>query len=711
MADRVSDIYARARADHKAGRLERAKQGYLRLIQRAPEHAPTIQFLGLIAHQQGEHERAVDLIGKAIELDDSQPLYFNNLGIALRTLGRHDESASAFRRAIELKSDYAGALYNLGAQLLDTGHVDEAERLLSRAIEAKPEFTDALTHLARLRLAFGDLDKAVEDLRKAVKVDPDHQLALMLLGNTLLALGARRPARACFRRVVKSKPDAAAAWLSLASIEDDENSYQNALEAYRYAAGVNPDYKAKVVCHLALLFLKACDWDLYEEREAEFVRLVESHIESNAIEDLSPLSLNYFGIETGLRLRAAKHRADLATRNVSISLGRCHFDHARSTPAKLRVGYVSPDFRSHAVGTLVRDLFAHHDRSKFEVFAYSLVSRDDDVNLDIRAGVDSYREIARSSPEAAARTIYEDDIHILIDLAGYTTHSKTEMFALKPAPVQCHYMGYLDTMGADFLPYMVADRQVVTSDMAEQFSEAIVYMPISFFVTSRMPVSGRRYTRSEIGLPDDAFVFCCMNNQRKINPEVFDAWMQILEATPEAVLWLHDRDDVGASANLKSAAESRGIAADRLIVSGPESHPDYMARYALADLFLDTFVYSAGATGVGALAAGVPMLTRPGGTMLNRMGSSLVIAAGLPELVAASTDEYIRKAVELASKRHEVERMKTYLRDERSSIALFDTKRWVGNFEKALELMWQDFETGRGPQSHDVGQQPVPNNQ
>jgi predicted O-linked N-acetylglucosamine transferase (SPINDLY family) len=393
----------------------------------------------------------------------------------------------------------------------------------------------------------------------------------------------------------------------------------------------------------------------------------------------------------------------MAEKSVKVSRDRCRFEHRREDVDRIKVGYVSPDFRSHAVGTLIRELFGHHDRESFEVFAYSLVSREDNVTRAIREGVDHYRDIATRSPEVAAQTVHEDGIHILIDLAGYTTHSKTELFALRPAPVQAHYLGYLDTMGADFLPYLIADEQVVTPDMEASFRESVVYMPVPFFVTSKMEDSGRAFSRSECGLPEEGFVFCCMNNQRTINPEVFDAWVRILTAVPESVLWLYDRDNVGGQANLKKAAIQRGIDPDRLVFAESVSHGDYIARYRLADLFLDTFVYSAGATAVGALQAGVPVLTRPGETMLNRMGSSIIMGAGLPELVTRSTDEYVQTAIDLANDQQRLNHMRDHLLLNRENLALFDTARWVKHFETALKLMWEDFLSGRGPQSHRVG--------
>ena len=299
--------------------------------------------------------------------------------------------------------------------------------------------------------------------------------------------------------------------------------------------------------------------------------------------------------------------------------------------------------------------------------------------------------------------VYEEGIHILIDLAGYTTHSKTELFAMLSAPVQGHYLGYLDTMGAEFLPYMIADSRVVTPAMEASFSEAVIYLPPSFFVTSQMPTGEQKYRREEVGIPDDVFVYCCMNNQRKINPEVFDAWMRILKQVPDSVLWIHDRDGVGAADNLKQEAVDRGVNPDRLIISESQAHADYMARYQLADLFLDTFVYNAGATAIGALRAGLPILTRPGSNMLNRMGASFQAALGLPEMIASDTEEYVNRAVELAGNPQKLDAIREHLRSDEAMSGLFDTRGWVGHLEKGFTLMWQDYLEGTGPCSHYVG--------
>lgn len=732
----VREWYKTARTHHKAGRLDEAQTGYETILRYLPHHAPTIQFLGLIAHQNDSHEQAVGLIEEAIRHDDSNALFYNNYGIALKALGREDEAEAAYRKALELKPDYPGALYNLAMLLFEQENLVQAEAHLRRALEPKPNFIDAIhglgqvlaakgevhaaettfrrvldideknaeayVNLGKLMTQFGRLDEAVEQYRTAIRLDPDNDAAYMYLGNTLQSLGAHTPAKACYKRVLKHKPESPAAWLGLGSILDNENDHANAMAAYRQAMQLSEEYKAKTACHLALLYLKACDWDLHDEREQELTRLIEEHLDNEGFEDLAPLTLNYFGIPVELRRKVAEHRAGLAEKAVEVSRRRCAFTHTKSDPEQLRIGYVSPDFRTHAVGTLIRDLFRHHDRSSFEIFAFSLVPAEDEATKDIRAGVDHYIDISKTSAEVAARKVHDEGIHILIDLAGYTTHSKTELFAMSAAPVQGHYLGYLDTMGAKFLPYMIADSQVVTPEMEASFSEAVIYLPPSFFVTSQMPKGEQKSTRKEVGIPDDVFVFCCMNNQRKINPEVFEAWMRILKRVPESVFWIHDRDGVGAADNLRREAANRGVNPDRLIIAESQAHTDYMARYPLADLFLDTFVYNAGATAIGALRAGVPILTRPGSTMLNRMGASFQVALGLPEMIASDTEEYVNKAVELAGDPKKLGAIREKLRSEEATGTLFDTAGWVRHLEVGFRLMWQDYVEGTGPRSHHV---------
>jgi len=345
------------------------------------------------------------------------------------------------------------------------------------------------------------------------------------------------------------------------------------------------------------------------------------------------------------------------------------------------------------LGTLVHDVFRHHDRDAVVVHAYSLVNVDDPFQRSVREGADTFVDVSREAPEAIARRIHADGIDVLVDLAGYTTYSKTAVFALRPAPVQIHWLGYLDTMGADFLPYILADERVIPEDATEQFSETIVSLPRGFAVASELPI-GETPSRGEAGLPDDAFVFCCMNGLHKLDAETFDAWMRILAAVPGSVLWLAAEGAATARTNLAREAQARGIDASRLYFAPRAPLPRYLARYRAADLFLDTFSYNAGATATGALRAGLPVLTMPGDSFMSRMGSSLCIAAGIPEMVCECADDYEERAVALATQPGELVKIRERLEAGHQSAPLFDVPGFARQLEAAYRAIWRHHVKG-----------------
>ena len=334
-------------------------------------------------------------------------------------------------------------------------------------------------------------------------------------------------------------------------------------------------------------------------------------------------------------------------------------------------------------------MFQYHQRPEFEVFAYSLVPAEDEWTQSIRQGCDHFVDLSCQSPLAAAQRIQADGIHILIDLAGYTTHACTEIFALQPAPIQVQYLGYPGTMGADFIQYIVADEWLIPPERATDYSEQVVYLPQGW-VAAPMEIA-QPSSRTEYGLPEAGIVFCCFNRAYKIDPQVFQVWMRILQQVPDSVLWLADGGVPVVAQRLRQRAVDAGVAPERLIFAPNLPAAEYLARYRLADLFLDTFTYNAGATAVGALWAGVPVLTCPGETYASRMGGSLCAALGLWELICDSTATYEQRAIHLGTHRESRLALKQQLTIAQTTAPLFQPQRFVLQLEVALRQMWQVY--------------------
>lgn len=363
---------------------------------------------------------------------------------------------------------------------------------------------------------------------------------------------------------------------------------------------------------------------------------------------------------------------------------------------------MSPDFRIHPIATVTRRLYALHDRERFEVYGYSLRPGDgSDIRRDIENGCDFFRELSGLDDRAAAEIIHRDGIDILIDLAGYTRFSRPEIFAMRPASLQASYLGFLHTTGGDFIDYFMADPVVVPAASGRFFTEKIAYLPSYFLFDNQQEISPQKLTREELGLPAQGFVFCCHNSNFKITPVDFDIWMRLLKRVAGSVLWLYKSSEAVA-ANLRKEAEARGVNPDRLVFATLAPNPVYLARYRLADMFLDTAFYNAQTTAAEALWMGVPVLTCPGETMSSRVASGLLTALGLKEMIAGSPQEYEERAYHLATHPDELKEVREKLARNRLSATLFDTERQVRNLEAAYQMMWQRHEAGLAPESFQI---------
>lgn len=364
---------------------------------------------------------------------------------------------------------------------------------------------------------------------------------------------------------------------------------------------------------------------------------------------------------------------------------------------KLRIGYVSSDLREHAVGFAMTDVFELHDRSKVEVFAYYCgIDREDDIRGRIRASADHWIDINPLTDEQAAERIRADGIDILVDLNGYTKSARTRIFALRPAPIAVNWFGFPGSMGSPDHQFIVADAAVIPPSHERFYSERVVRLGCYQPNDRKRNVSNIPATRAAEGLPDSAFVFCCLNGAQKVTPSVFAAWMRILAETPNSVLWLLAAGDE-TDARLRGFAQQLGVDPARLIFAQKRANPEHLARYPLADLFLDTFPYGAHTTAADAMWMGVPVLTFPGRSFASRVCASLVNAAGLDELVCSGLDDYVALAIQLGRDPARIDALKRRLAENRMACRLFDTPKLVRELEDAYRLVWSELEQGRRP--------------
>jgi predicted O-linked N-acetylglucosamine transferase (SPINDLY family) len=369
---------------------------------------------------------------------------------------------------------------------------------------------------------------------------------------------------------------------------------------------------------------------------------------------------------------------------------------AERKPGRLRIGYVSSDLREHAVGFAMTDVLESHDKSAFEVFAYYCgISRDDGVKDRCRAAVDHWIDINDIPDEVAARRIRADDIDVLVDLNGFTKSARTKVFALRPAPVIVNWFGFPGTMGSPDHHYLIADDRIVPPEAERYYSEKVVRLSC-YQPNDRRRIVGPPTTRAAEGLPEDAFVFCSLNGPQKFTPVMFATWLALLRAAPDSVLWLFGGNG-DTNDRLKAMAQEAGVAPERLIFAEKKPNPLHVARYALADLFLDTFPYGSHTTAADALWMGLPVVTYAGRSFASRVCSSLVHAAGIGELACASREHYADVALALAKNRPALGALRRRLVETRDSCPLFDTRTLVRELEDAYRAMHEDYKAGRSP--------------
>jgi predicted O-linked N-acetylglucosamine transferase (SPINDLY family) len=457
---------------------------------------------------------------------------------------------------------------------------------------------------------------------------------------------------------------------------------------------LQPDSAAAAQC-LLFEMQHVCDWSRLEELW-EHQRRSARDPQGQQFSSFSMLSVPLTPAEqlqcmknfSRHQLRAALHDRD-----------RPHFRFERKENSRIRVGYLSADFHEHATAYLMAELFELHDRGRFEIAAYSYGPDDGSPMRErLKQAFDHFSDISSASHADAADRIHRDQVDILVDLKGYTHGSRTEIVAMRPAPIQVNYLGYPGTMGADFIDYLVTDRFITPREHAEHFSEKLAYLPGCYQVNDRKRSVAATPPRGELGLSQQSFVFCCLNQTFKIVPQFFAAWMRLLKAVPGSVLWLLESNPWAAQ-NLRQQARNHGIDPRRLIFAPMCPSARHIARMGAADLFLDTAPCNAHTTTSDALWAGLPVLTCAGNTFASRVAGSVLTAAGMPELVTHTMEAYEAFALRLAGNPGELAGLREKLARNRTSAPLFDTPSFARHLEALYLRMWENYLSGNAPRA------------
>lgn len=657
--------------------------------------------LGSVLLALDKPEEAVAALHRALALRPDFTFAWNNLGNALSQLNRPKEAAEAYRTAVKHDPTFAIGFINLGNVLRGLGRFDEGLAALNAGIELSPDTADAHNNVGLVLQAQCRHQEAIAAFQRALAVQAGHPEAMNNLAISYQSTGNFGEAIRLYRDVVAKEPNRSPAYFNLGGALQLIGRYDESVGVFKHALKIRPDYNA-VYPYLCHALMQQCSWSNLDAMIAKMLANTEEELLSGA-----PISVSGFGLmgtsaPMDLRLRVANYMSQTAVRNVVEMRDKLVFKHVPSPDKRIRVGYVSPDYRHHSVATAFRGLLEAHDRRDFAIYGYALSPvGSDDVTEQLRRRFDKFHDVSALSFQDAASQINADGVNILIDLAGHTRFARPEIFALRPAPIRAHYLGYSSTIGGDIMQYLITDHRQIAPGMDRYFSEKLVYLPDTFMATTRADVAAEVPPRSEFGLPETGFVFGNFNAHYKFEPRLFSIWMRLLKRVPGSVLWFI-RGTPTSEHNLRREAEARGVDPKRLIFSDKLPHRRHLARQKLVDLALDSLHHGGGVTTTDALWVGVPVVTVAGESPPSRNGATLLTAIGLPELVADSIDAYEALAYGLATEPERLAEVKRRLAANRDVKPLFDTERLTRHLESAYRIMYQRWIDGLEPEAIEV---------
>ena len=671
----------------------------------------------------GENSAAITICRIAVAQDRGDATAWNLLGVALRTTDldlaadawrsalavdppnaeAHFHLGNLYRERLENRSaiaeyesalgaapDNVAVLNNLGLALEASGERERALDCYRRVLAIDQGQTDALGNLANVQFDRNDFSASAESYNRLFAIRTDLPVATLLRRAIALQKSRRlQEAEACFRDAGTRAPDDAQILTNIGSLCVEQARYGDAEAPLARAVELDPanPYALAMLAHARQ---HRCEWQDIGELFAALEHLLDSTTQEPSW-GVAPFPLHAMPLPARTHLRAAQQWA--RTFHPGPPLPR---PSVRTAPdRRLRVGFVSSDFRSHPVASLLTEVWERIDRARLETFAYGIMPADTGpVGRRIAKSFEHFVDVSAEHVNDIADRIRSDEIAILFDLNGYTQNARPEIFVLRPAPLQINSMGFPGTLGAAWYDYIHVDPFVAPTEMQPHYVEQFFHMPHAYVPSDTLRAPGSRApTRSEVGLPDKPFVFCCFNNTFKLLPEVFAVWMRLLSAVPDSVLWLLGAN-ADATTNLRREMKNAGIDPARLVFAPRVENARHLARTAVADLFLDTSPYGAHTTTNDALLVGVPVVTWAGDTLASRNPGSQLRAIGLPDMVTSTLDEYHALALRLALEPRALATVRARLVENRATYPLFDMARYARDLEDGLLRLWRDYETG-----------------
>jgi predicted O-linked N-acetylglucosamine transferase (SPINDLY family) len=631
-----SKALALAQSQQYTNALEFLKQ----LLKTHPNNNRAIQLVGAISNALPDKNESIAILKEFIDTCDSSLTLFYELGSLHLELGNYSEAISNLNHALDIDPNSFESLHDLGAAYALSGSKLEALGSFLKASKINGQSADLFYNLGRLYDDQFEYEAAITAYKKSVDLNPRFTEAWINLG---IDLG-----------IFKKYPE------SLRCFEI----------AYEQNSGIDFLYGDCLYLHMRM-----CAWGKLQHAKNKIEKDVP---QGERI--ISPLPLSALIDSPVLNLKAAEIYTQ-ARYPINLSLGPV----GNSSNKKIKVGYFSPDFHEHPVSYLMAEVFELHDRNEFEVYGFSFgKSSNDSMRQRVESSFDHFLDVAQNTPQEIASLSRQMGINIAIDLCGFTENARTEIFALRAAPAQISYIGFLGSSGAEYMDYLIADEVIIPPHLRRFYCEKIIYLPSYQANDSKRAMGKKHFDKSDFGIQENQFVFCNLNNVFKITQTIFDSWLRILKKVPNSVMLLN-AENAEAGKNLLEYASKKGVDPQRFILAERLPRADYLARYKVVDLFLDTTPYNAGATASDALWMNVPVITLQGDSFPSRIASSLLTHLGLPELIHLSIITYEAQAAELATHPEKFKALKNKLISRKSSERLFNSKLFMRNYESALK--------------------------
>jgi len=627
-------------------------QGVIKvLIQKYSNELELYNLSAIFFSEHGKYNAAIQCYQRVLEITPESAVAHNNLGLAFHNLNRFDVAIKSYNKAFTLKPNYAEAYYNLGMTLSTVGQLDAAVKSYQIALMIKSNFAEAHNNLGNILSDQGQLDEAIKNFTQAIKIQPDYAEAYNNYGITLNKRGKFNAAIKNYQKALEINSDYAIAHYNLGNIFKDLGQLDVAVKSYEKALMIKPDYI-----------------------EAHNNRLFTFNYLTNYDAELNLTEAKKFGIL--LKEKVTSRFPDFQGSN---------------EPVRLRIGFVSGDFRMHAVGHFLENILSQLTQSKVELMAYITYPKFDDLSARIKPYFFDWKILYGLSDELAAKLINDDGIHILIDLSGHTAHNRLPIFSFKPAPVQVSWLGYFATTGLAEIDYIVGDPYVTPLEDQVFFTETIWQLPETRWcftppdyniICGSLPAFHLKY-----------ITFGCFNNYTKLNDTVVALWATILNHVSDSRLFLKASQfgDQTVRQGIIERFLIYGIDDKRITLEGFDSREKYFSAYQHIDIALDPFPFTGGTTTVEALWMGVPVLTLQGNSLVSRQGVGILMNAGLPHWVAKDQDEYLTKAISFSKNLDKLATLRSGLRKQVLASPLFDAVRFTNNFEKALWAMWHQW--------------------